>query len=189
MMIAFLDTEFTNFARPELLSLGLVTIDGCEHYVELDLSTEAGQTRRKAASDFVHDEVFDQWGRIPGAKATEWEMGRRTGEWLLQLAEQSGTRVEVAFDYQTDFELLSDSIRESGLELWNRVREVVMPVNVGPLTGSPEGELAAEQCFRELSRRGLRRHHALTDAGALRSSYIAVKAVALQMARAGQDRT
>lgn len=187
-MIVFLDIEFTAFSNPEILSLGLITLDGREHYVELDLSTNVGQARRKAASDFVHDEVLEMWGRIPGASATEWEMGRRTGEWLLQLAEESGTRVEVAFDYQTDFELLSDAVRESGLELWNRVREVVIPVDVGPLTGNPAGEIAAEQCFRELGRRGLRRHHALADAGALRAAYIAIKAVALQMARAGQGR-
>lgn len=104
-------------------------------------------------------------------------MGRRPGEWLLQLAEESGTRVEVAFDYEADFELMARAIREAGL--WDRVREIVIPVDVGPLTGSPEGEIASEQCFRELSRR----HYALADAGALRAAYAAVKAMALQMAR------
>lgn len=186
-MIVFLDTEFTNFVRPELLSIGMVTLDGHEHYCEIDLSTEAGQARRKASSDFVRDEIFDMWGRIPGSSGTEWEIGRRTGEWLLELSERSGTRIEVAFDYEADFELMSQAIRESGL--WDQVREIVVPINVGPLTGSPGGEIAAEQHFRELSRRGLRRHHALADAGALRAAYAAVKAVALQMARAGQVRT
>jgi len=179
-MIVFLDTEFTDLLNPQLLSLGLVTLDGREHYVELNLTTDVGQVRRKASSDFVREEVLDMWGRIPGSSATEWEMGRRTGEWLLQLHEKSGTRVEVAFDYAADFEMMARAIRESGL--WDRVREIVIPVDVGPLTGSPEGEIAAEECFRELSRRGLRRHHALADAGALRAAYISVKAVSLQMA-------
>jgi hypothetical protein len=180
-MIAFLDTEFTDLLHPELLSLGLITLDGRELYVELDLTTDVGQARRKVSSDFVFYGILDMWGRVPDAACTELEMGRRTGEWLLQLAEQAGTRVEVAFDYDADFELMEYAIRDSGL--WDRVREVVVPVKVGALTGSPEGEIAAEECFRELSRRGLSRHHALADANALRAAYIAVKAVALEMAR------
>jgi hypothetical protein len=37
-MLVFLDTEFTDLAKPELLSLGLVAINGLEHYGELDLN-------------------------------------------------------------------------------------------------------------------------------------------------------
>lgn len=95
-MIVFLDTEFTSLEKPELLSLGLVTLDGREHYVELDLETDTGRARRRASSDFVIYGVLDFWGLVPGAKATPWEMGRRTGEWLLGLAQETGIRVEVA---------------------------------------------------------------------------------------------
>lgn len=182
-MIAFLDAEMTSLLEPQLLSLGLVTLDGREHYVELDLSTDVGHVRRQASSDFVrYDGVLDMWGLVPGSTSTPWEMGRRTGEWLLRLAEESGGRIEVAFDYSTDYELMEYAIRDAGL--WDRAREVVTPVDVGPLTGSPEGEIAAEECFRELHRRGLARHHALADAIALRGAYIAVKALAMQMAQA-----
>jgi hypothetical protein len=83
-MIAFLDTEFTNLVKPELPSLGLAALDGREFYVELDLST-------------------------PGATCTDQAMGRRTAEWLLDLAARCGTRIEVAFDYVVDFELRIDS--------------------------------------------------------------------------------
>jgi hypothetical protein len=181
--IVFIDTEFTDFLHPELLSLGLVALDGREHYVELDLDSDVGRARRQASSDFVRfDGVLDLWGLVPGATATPRDMGRRTGEWLLTIAAKSARRVEVAFDYSTDFELMEDAMRDAGL--WDRVREVVTPVDVGPLTGSPEGEMAAEECFHELRQRGLARHHALADAHALRAAYIAVKAVALQMAHA-----
>jgi hypothetical protein len=72
-MIAVLDTEFTDLLGPELLSLGLVTIDGREHYVELDLTSEAGQARVKASSDFVrYGGVLDTWCRVPGAAGTEF---------------------------------------------------------------------------------------------------------------------
>lgn len=107
-------------------------------------------------------------------------MGRRTGEWLLTLATETGTRIEVAFDYGVDYELMEYAIRDAGL--WDQVREVVLPVNVNPITGSITGELAAEACFREMGKRGgrgLKRHHALADALALRAAYMEVKATLL----------
>ena len=184
MAIVFLDTEFTDLLEPELLSIGLVALarqEGpVELYVELDLSTAIGRTRSKASSDFVRYGVFELWGLVPGATCTQWEMGRRAGEWLQQVAKESGTRVEVAYDYATDYELLEYAIRDAGL--WDRVREVVTPVDIGHLTGNIVGELAAEDCFRNLSKRGLQRHHALADALALRAAYTAVRASALQMA-------
>ena len=76
------------------------------------------------------------------------------------------------------------AIRNAGL--WDQVREVVLPVNVNPLTGTITGELAAEACFRALGQRGgraLKRHHALADALALRAAYIDVRAAALAHAR------
>jgi hypothetical protein len=186
-MLLFLDTEFTDLLNPELLSLGLVTLDGREHYGELDLTSETGQARVKASSDFVrYGGVLDMWGLVRGAAGTQWEMGRHAGEWLLGLAAESGTRIEVAFDYTTDYELMEHAIRDAGL--WERVREVVIPVNVNAITGTIEGELAAEACFRELGKcggRGLQRHHALADALALRAAYMAVKGVALARADAG----
>lgn len=186
-MLVFLDTEFSDLLNPELLSLGLVTLDGCEHYGELDLTTEIGRARVKASSDFVrYGGLLDMWGLVPGAAGTQWEMGRRAGEWLLDLAVESSTRIEVAFDYSMDYELLEYAIRDAGL--WSQVREVVLPVNINAITGTINGEMAAEACFRELGKRGgrgLKRHHALADALALRSAYMAVKAAALARACAG----
>ncbi len=179
-MIVFLDTEFTDLLHPELLSIGLVTLVGREFYAELDLTTDAGKARVMVSSDFVrYGGVLDFWGLVPGASGTEWDMGRRAGEWLLELAArdaQAETRIEVAFDYGMDYELMEYAIRQAGL--WDLVREVVLPVNVNPITGTITGELAAEAFFREMSKRGgrgLKRHHALADALALRAAYMAVK--------------
>jgi len=180
-MIVFLDTEFTDLLAPKLLSIGMVTLDGQEHYVELDLESDVGRRSMKAASEFVrYSGVIDQWGLVTGAKSTLWEMGRRTGEWLLNIAENTNARIEVAYDYSTDYELMEHVIRDAGL--WQQVREVILPVNVNGITGTIDGELAAEECFRDLSMRGgrgLARHHALADALALKASYQAVKAIAL----------
>ena len=60
--LAFLDTEFSDLLNPKLLSLGLVTLDGLnEHYVELDLGSDAGKARVKASGDFVRSGVLDMW--------------------------------------------------------------------------------------------------------------------------------
>jgi hypothetical protein len=184
--LVFLDAEFTQFIDVELLSLGLVTLadETRELYVELDMTTDLGKARRASSSDFVRYEgVLDQWGAVPGATATDWEMGRRAGDWLLALSAESGTRVEVAFDYPMDFELLEYAVRDSGL--WDQVREVVWPVDVAALTGGVHGELASEECYRALKKRGLNRHHALADAHALRAAYRATKDVTLRLARFG----
>jgi len=182
--IVFLDAEFTQFIHVELLSLGMVTLadESRELYVELDMSTDIGKARRASSSDFVkYEGVLDQWGAVPGATATDWEMGRRAGEWLLALAAETGTRVQVAYDYGMDWELLEYAVRDSGL--WDRVREVVWPVDVGALTGTIHGELAAEEAYRALKGRGLGRHHALADAHALRAAYFATKDATHRLAR------
>lgn len=77
------------------------------------------------------------------------------------------------------------AIRDAGL--WDQVREVVLPVDINSITGTIDGELTAKACFRELGKRGgrgLKRHHALADALALRAAYLDVKAAALLHARA-----
>lgn len=133
-MFVFIDTEFTDLIHPEVRSIGAVTLDGREHWMELDMSTEIGKERLKASSDFVrYDGVLAMWGLVPGASATYEEMGRRTAEWLLQLASESATHIVVAYDYSTDYELMEYAIRDCGL--WDRVRKVVSPINIGEVTG------------------------------------------------------
>lgn len=169
-MIAFLDTEFTDLLDPQLLSLGLVDLAGQEFYSELDLDSDVGKARIKVSSEFVRDNgVISQWSLIPGAAGTEWEMGRRAGEWILGRAADAGQKIEIAFDYSPDFELLEFAIRNAGL--WDQVREVVIRRNVNAITGTITGELAAEECYRSLRVRGIGRHHALADALALRAAY------------------
>lgn len=102
-MLAFLDTEFTNLLAPQLLSIGLASLDAREFYAELDLETDIGKSRVAAAKEFVRDNgVIGQWGMTPGATGTVWERGRRAGEWILGLAADSGEKIEVAFDYSAD---------------------------------------------------------------------------------------
>lgn len=171
--MVFIDTEFTDLTAPQLLSLGAVTLDGREHYVELDLESDVGKQRTRQASSFVRTDggVLAQWGRVSGAKATLSGMGRRTGEWLLALAAPCRP-VRVTFDYPGDFELMAEAIRHCGL--WNRVAGAVSAVYL-EATSSDCGKRAAENCYSKLAARNLFRHHALADALALRAAYLATR--------------
>lgn len=171
MVIVFLDTEFTDLKNPQLLSVGMVSLDDRKElfYVELDLESDFGKNRVQASSIFVRETVLPQWGRVHGAIGTELEMGRKAGEWLISLA-KGGVKVGVAFDYRTDFELLEGVIRASGI--WEQVDEVIEPMFIDPMTANIDGETVLENCFSTMC--GLEPHHALADAIALRECYKAM---------------
>ena len=173
-MLVFLDTEFTDLAKPELLSLGMVSLNGLEHYSELDLATDVGQARCKVASEFVRDVVLPQWGAVRGSACTELELGRRAGEFLLRLASRltaADGPLTVGFDYEVDFRLLEDAISKAGLI--DQVRDArIATLNVGSLTDSLVSDYEAEECLRSLAHRGIDRHHSLADALALRAAYL-----------------
>ncbi len=86
-MMVLIDTEFTAFIGPELLSLGMATAGEPVEtfYAEVDLTSGDGKRLVAQSSDFVREEVLTQWGRIPDTAGTAWEVGRRAGEWLLAL--------------------------------------------------------------------------------------------------------
>jgi len=167
----YLDTEFTDLLAPELLSLGMVSAAGDEHYVELDLDDPASADTLARASDFVrHNGVLEQWGRVPCSAASLAVMGERTARWLQAQAAQFGQPATIAFDYAPDFELLEYLLRDANQ--WDSVRDVVRPLNVNELASRFDGVLSAEAAYAALRRRGLERHHALADAHALRAACI-----------------
>jgi hypothetical protein len=168
-VIVFLDTEFTTLQSPNLLSLGMVTSDGREHYVELDLHTQEGRSRRQQASEFVKSTVFKMWGAVPGANCDAREMGSHTAGWLLSLAKEASAPIRIAYDFWADFALLQSCVRNVGL--WNRIEPLVVPVHLPDLMSTERGRRAAEESFQELRGRGIGPHHALADAVALRAAY------------------
>jgi len=173
--LVFIDTEFTDLLQPRLLSLGMVSLEGREHYVELDVDDPAHAEVLSSASDFVRfNGVLEQWGRVPGAADTPLGMGSRTADWLLDMAGETSEPVVVCFDYSADHELLVECLQDAGQ--WEALRGVIRPANVDRLIGTITGELAAEAEFAALRSRGLARHHALADALALRAAYLAVLA-------------
>ena len=168
-MLIFLDTEFTDLSRPELLSLGMVTIDGHEHYVELDLADPANAHVLKGSSDFVQDnDVLSQWGKVPGAECSRQQMGLRTARWLLHQTTRFGQPAHIAFDFAADYQLFEQLLRDSGQ--WNAVRRWVSPLDVGELVSRFDAILGSSVGYQLASKRGLERHHALADAHALRTA-------------------
>lgn len=96
-MLVFLDTEFTDFVRPDLISLALVSEDGREFYAE---RTDYYTTR---CNEFVRETVQPLLGRVPGAACSRPELTDRVRDWFGQLAEP----VTVIYDYEWDWPLLA----------------------------------------------------------------------------------
>ncbi len=96
-MLIFLDTEFTDFIRPDLISIALVSEDGREFYAE---RTDYFPTR---CSEFVRETVLPLLGRVPGASCTHLELTNRLREWFKQLPEPA----TIIYDYKVDWHLLA----------------------------------------------------------------------------------
>lgn len=167
MTIVFFDTEFTDLHEPELLSVGIVT-DACQElYVErLDADLE------QRSSEFVKDTVLPMFGLVCGARAVSYvELATRTCDFLLGL----DGPVRLIYDYSTDRELLEHALARAPRwpELHERVSWEFAPAAV---YDSDVGASAMERVWREEEAHGLGRHHALSDARALRAASREVQA-------------
>ena len=96
-MLIFLDTEFTKFSYPDLISLALVAEDGREFYAERT------DYRQNECSAFVQETVLPLLGRVPGAACTSKELTDRVRAWFAALPEPA----TIVFDYETDWHLLA----------------------------------------------------------------------------------
>ncbi len=163
-MYIFLDTEFLPLpdGKATLLSVGLCRAHGEEFYAEHEVDVDPG------ANTFVAAHVLPQLGNGLGLRASLPEIGAALASWMEQFA---GDHIEVCYDYHRDREAL-----EELLHLAARDRSIRFePVHVGYLLDDADGTRAAEQCWQRLElERGLKRHHALADAHALRARFSAV---------------
>ena len=99
-MRLFLDTEFTDFTNPEMISIGIVDENGREFYAE------STSFKREACSLFVNEIVIPLLGQYPDAiVGTQEHIAHRLVEWL-ELYRESGAIVSV--DYATDWDLFLD---------------------------------------------------------------------------------
>ncbi len=174
--LIYLDTEFTNFESPQLLSLGMVMTSGEEFYHELDLSLPENAAVPASCSDFVQDTVLSQWGRVPVC-IDRAGMAQRTTAWMWSHLRKGWRRdnplasppLQIVFDYPDDFELLMQLLKNSG-EWYPVLSPLLQPVEASELMARFGPNLAYDNAFAALRLRGLERHHALADALALRSA-------------------
>jgi hypothetical protein len=151
-MRVFLDTEFTAFSTPLLISAGFVAEDGREFYCEL-----ADGWTRSDCTQFVLDTVLPLMGATPAM--TRDEAGARLVGWLASL----GGPIAVVSDTRTDWWLVTDLIRPHAHD------HVAI---AGELLSWPDIAMVRRQrdLLEELLENDPSRHHALVDARALRQS-------------------
>lgn len=131
----------------------------------------AGELHLAGASTFVLDTVVPQFGLVPHRAASESALGRLVGDRLL--AESGGQVVDVAYDYDADFELLEHVLGGAGM--WDQLKRVFRPTRVGYLMGEADVEAAMEMSWTaSFVANGIGRHHALADARALRAGHVTV---------------
>ena len=147
----FLDTEFTDFVNPELLSIGIVDELGNHFYGEIHYE--------KQLNWFVTEHVVSQWGKIPNSLYLDNEMlSRHLIKWLSNYTET----LEICYDYHTDADLFCNLVGEQLNFIYS---------NISYLNGSVY-ELAARKEWARIEKEmGISRHHALADAYALRATY------------------
>lgn len=152
-MRIFIDTEFTDHAHPDLISIGMVAEDGQSFYAE------RADYRYEDCSSFVRNEVLPLLRHKPDAACTTAELSRRLYEWFRALPEA----VIVFYDFETDRRLLEASFLGP------------LPVNLSRY------ELVDHKIFRHPAYKlgevltyspTFPPHHALADAKALREGYL-----------------
>lgn len=161
----FLDTEFTGFVNPQLLSMGLVLDESINFYGELNVPKSSYDE-----NDFVEEHVLSQWGQAETAFANRVDMAQSLVSWFTSL---NAEKIEVHYDYHTDMDLLEELLIET--HLWEIWKNILVPTHVGYLYNDDRVEPFMEECWSvEEIRTGLKSHHALADAHVLRQAFLMV---------------
>ena len=155
-MLVFLDTEFTRFNHPGLISIALVAEDGREFYAE------RSDFRYDDCSEFVIETVLPLLGRVPGAACSRSEITSRLHEWFAQLPGPA----TLVFDFETDWLLLVDAILGSEYKTppanFGERIELLVSTIVHPVFEEARDLLYSDEWPE---------HHALADARALKAGY------------------
>jgi len=148
-MLIFLDTEFTDFLDPMLISIGMAADSGEEFYAEVPF-TDAG------CSAFVREAVLPLLNQYPHAYCPLTDLGMRITEWL-HIVRRSNEDVAICIDYQTDWDLFANAL-DNRVPPWCTPRHVGRDIN----------ELLRYEYHKK---NNLPEHHALFDAQANRYAF------------------
>lgn len=146
IMNLFIDTEFTDFSRPDLISIAIVSEDGREFYGE---RSDFLQVR---CTEFVRNTVLPQLGQRPSDIYTLPELKQALRLWLEQF--QPAAPVYICSNLDNDWEHFS-KLLGTDLPRWIEYRSI-------------EKELNTVRINEYFSVSGLKEHHALNDARATR---------------------
>ena len=106
----FVDTEFTDFETPQLISLAIVGENGSEFYGEC---TDYDAAR---CSDFVRAAVLPQLGRFRGRVMPFDQLRQAVRAWIIGIPATS--KPVLCYDLQTDIDLLRLLLDGSFPEGW-----------------------------------------------------------------------
>jgi len=148
-MLVFLDTEFTDFLDPKLISIGMIADSGEEFYAEVPFPDSS-------CSAFVREAVIPLLNQYPNAYCPVSQIGMRIRTWL-EIIKRRGDDVEICVDYQTDWDLFADAM-ENRVPPWCKLRHIGRNIN----------ELLRYAYHKT---NGLPEHHALYDAQANRYAF------------------
>lgn len=148
-MLVFLDTEFTDFVNPHLISIGLASEYGEEFYAEVPFPSAA-------CSAFTREVVLPLLGRVPDAACLPENLRVKIIKWI-EIVRRSDEDVEICFDFQTDWDLFVHAL-DCRVPTWCRSRRVARNIN----------ELLRYEFHKK---NGLPEHHALYDAMANRYAF------------------
>jgi len=144
----FLDTEFTSFESPKLISIGLAASTGEDFYAEVPFSTTS-------VSPFVRDVVIPLLNQDSDAYCQFDELNVRIRNWLTVV--RTGVEIVLCFDSEYD-EILFRSIFDGYPPRSLRFRNVDGNIN----------ELLRHEFH---VKNMLPEHHALNDAMAMRYAF------------------
>jgi hypothetical protein len=145
----FIDTEFTDFIDPQLISIGLVSEFGEEFYAEVPYPAAA-------CSEFVRDTVIPMLGKELTTQVSQDELYLRMSNWL-RIVRPKDEVLEICYDYQTDWDLFHKAL-DGRIPNWCAPRLVADRIN----------ELLR---FDYHEKNALPEHHALHDARANRYAF------------------
>lgn len=155
-MLIFLDTEYTDEDRRELVSVGMVTEDG-QH----SIYQERTDFPRTWCNRFVVDNVLPHLGHDAAAVCTMPELGQRLRTWFQTLPR----RVQLACDSRIDRDLLLMAM------------DGAMPANVSPMLCDLRPLIDTTVYDKAVDRYHEHpahpKHHALHDALAHRAGWLA----------------
>ena len=116
----FIDTEFTDFVDPQLISIGLVAETGEEFYAELPYDIWR-------CSDFVKETVLPLLGYAPNAEVAKDDLFEKLSQWL-RIIRPRNEDICICYDYQTDWDLFYAAL-DGRVPTWCKGRLVANQIN------------------------------------------------------------